>query len=75
MDREMDDGPVLIDPYRRTLVRLNPAAHRIWQLLDGQRSAEGIIKIMEAEFEIDAKSLQNDVAGFLKELQKREIIK
>jgi hypothetical protein len=72
---DMEDGPALIDPYRRTLIKLNPAAHRIWQLLDGKNSAEDIIGVMEAEFEIDERTLRRDVIDFLKDLIRREIIK
>jgi hypothetical protein len=68
------DGPVLIDPYRRTLIRLNPAAQAIWQLLDGKRPVAAIIEILRGEFEIDAKSLDRDVTSFLKDLSRREII-
>lgn len=64
----------LVDPYRRTLVRLNPAGLRVWQLLDGARSTESIIDIMEAEFEVDIDTLGKDVRDFLKELARREMI-
>jgi len=73
--KDMEDGPALIDPYRRTLVRLNPAAHRIWQLLDGKHSAEDIIGIMGAEFEIDDLTIRGDVVDFIKDLIRREMIK
>jgi coenzyme PQQ biosynthesis protein PqqD len=67
-------SPVLIDPYRRTLVELNPTALRIWQLLDGSHSVAAIIEILKNEFEADSQSVDKDVTGLLKELHKREMI-
>lgn len=68
------DGLALIDPYRRTLVKLNPTAQAIWQLLDGEHSVASIIDILKNEFEIDTKILEKDVIGLLKDLIRREII-
>jgi hypothetical protein len=71
-----DEGgaQVLIDPYRRTLVELNPTALRIWQLLDGSCPVFQIIEILKNEFEVDARSLGKDVMGLINELHKREMI-
>lgn len=73
--KDLGDGPALIDPYRRALVKLNPTAHRIWQLLDGGHSVNAIMDILEGEFNIERKRLSKDVLGFLKELAKREMIR
>jgi hypothetical protein len=73
--KDLGDGPALIDPYRRTLVKLNPTAHKIWQLLDGGHSAAAIIDILENEFQVDAKILEKDVIRFIKGLARREMIK
>lgn len=72
--KELADGPVLIDPYRRTLVQLNPVAREIWQLLDGGHSVAAVIDILKTDFEVDIKILEKDVIGFLKDLFRREII-
>ncbi len=73
--KELSGTPALIDPYRRTLVRLNPAAFEIWQLLDGTRSVLEIIGSVRDAFEIDEASLRKDVIGFLKEMLRREMIR
>lgn len=72
--KDLSDGPVLIDPYRRTLVKLNLTAQAVWRLLDGSHSVAAIIDTLKEEFEVDPKTLQKDVAGFLKDLLRREII-
>jgi coenzyme PQQ biosynthesis protein PqqD len=73
--KDADGNAALIDPYRRTLVKLNPAAHRIWQLLDGEHPVAAIIEMLKDEFDADAKILEKDVTGFIKELTRREMIK
>lgn len=72
--REFSDGPVLIDPYRRTLVRLNPTALEIWHLLDGGHSTEEIAHALEDRFDADAEDLKKDIAGFIQELVRREMV-
>jgi hypothetical protein len=73
--KELGEGPALIDPYRRTLISLNPAALEIWQLLDGERSVSGIIDALREIFDADEKVLEKDTVNFLDELAKREIIR
>jgi hypothetical protein len=72
--KDLGGAPVLIDPYRRTLVQLNPTAHKIWLLLDGERPVTAIIEVLNAEFEIDPGKLEQDISSFLKELVRREMI-
>ena len=73
--KDLCDGPALIDPYRRVLVKLNPAAQAIWQLLDGEHSVAAIIGILQDEFDVDAKIIQKDSVRFLEDLFRREMIK
>jgi|WetSurMetagenome_2_1015567.scaffolds.fasta_scaffold258453_2 coenzyme PQQ biosynthesis protein PqqD len=75
MRKDLDDCPVLIDPYRMTLVKLNPAAESIWQLFDGGHSVDEIIDILKNEFEVDAKTLEKDLRRFLNDLIRREMIR
>ena len=72
--KEIDGTGVLIDPYRRTLVKLNPAAQEIWRLLDGSRTYAGIIERLKAVFEVEAEELEKDVYVFLQDLIRREMI-
>jgi hypothetical protein len=72
--KEVDAAPALIDPYRRTLVTLNPTAFQIWQLLDGAHSVAAIVEQLKSELEVEDKILNKDIVGFLKDLIKREMI-
>ena len=75
MQRELDDGPALIDPYRRVLIQLNPTGVEIWGLLDGERSVIEIISVLRDKFEVSDETLNKDVVSFLKELFRREMIR
>ncbi len=64
----------LFDPYRRKMVKLNPTAFEIWQLLDGNRTSGKIIEMLQQNFEVDTEILQKDVLSFIMQLYKREMI-
>jgi hypothetical protein len=72
--RREGEETALIDPYRRTMARLNPVGSRVWELVDGTRSTASIIDIMKGEFEVEAERLAKDVRAFLKDLARREMI-
>jgi len=72
--KELEGSSVLIDPYRRTLVRLNETGLEVWGRLDGKRSVMAIVEELKEIFEIDEKSLVRDVVGFLDDLTRREIV-
>ncbi|MGE5307781.1 MAG: PqqD family protein [Deltaproteobacteria bacterium] len=71
---DLGDTGTLVDPYRRTLVKLNPAALQIWKLLDGTRPFGSLIEALSRDFEVDGPRLEKDVAAFLKDLARREMI-
>ncbi|MFA5100670.1 MAG: PqqD family protein [Candidatus Omnitrophota bacterium] len=72
--KEIGGEGVLIDPYRRTLVKLNPTAREIWLLLDGRRTCAGILEELKAVFDVDGRDLEKDVEGLLKSFIRREMI-
>jgi hypothetical protein len=75
MCKEIDGATVLIDPYRRTFVRLNSTASGIWRLIDSKHTCSAIIQELKSIFEVEDIVLEKDVVGFLKQLLEREIIK
>ena len=73
--KDLPDGPVLIDPYRRMMLRLDPVGADIWRLLDGSSSCKTIIDMLMSGYEVDEATLKRDVEVFLDALVKREIIR
>jgi len=74
IEKDLPEGPVLIDPYRRTMVPLDPVGLEIWRLLDGSRDVEDMVTILSGLFDVGEETLRRDVASFLRELAKREMI-
>ena len=75
IERQHADATVLIDPYRRTMILLDPVAREIWGALDGTRSVADIMALLKDGFEVDEPTLHKDVTVFLNDLVKREIIR
>lgn len=47
---------------------------RIWELLDGKRTAEEIKKTIVKEFKVQPKEAEKDLVVFLQELEKKNCI-
>jgi hypothetical protein len=54
---------------RACLYTLNSVAARIWELLDGQRSAEDIAGTIVEEYEVDLERARKDSMSFLRRLE------
>lgn len=74
MCKEFPDRFYLLDSYRRVLMELNETAFEVWGLIDGEHAASQITEAIAEKFNVDKDTAGKDVAGFLKELVKREII-
>jgi len=60
---------ILID--NGTMHQLNLLGGEIWRLCDGQRSLEQLIESLAAEYAVDRQELEEDVRGFVADLQQR----
>jgi len=66
--RVLDGEALILHPSAGTLHRLNETGTRLWELLDGERSIEGIAVALTDEYEIDVEDAVAqllDVAGDL----------
>ena len=73
--RTYDDEGVVIHSGSMELSVLNPIGTRIWELVDGERSVEGIINAIFEEFEVDLETATSDVMEFLGELLSRDLVR
>lgn len=55
-------------------VVLEGTAAAIWELIDGQRTAEEILAELEASFEDESGQMESQIAGFLAHLQNQHLI-
>ena len=72
--RIIDKEALAVNPKTSLIYPLNTVACRIWQLIDGTKSAEDIIKIMLEEFDADKKTLNLDVENFISQLSEAGLI-
>jgi pyrroloquinoline quinone biosynthesis protein D len=56
---------VVLDPSGRMLRGLNPTAARIWELIDGTRSLDGIAATVAQEFGEPPERVLGDVSRFV----------
>jgi hypothetical protein len=73
VSRKIGDEFIMV-PLRRkagdveSVYSLNEVAARIWELVDGDRSVEGIKDTLVAEFEVTAEEAENDLVELLMQL-------
>lgn len=65
---------VLLDPSGDMLRGLNPSGRRVWELIDGVRTASEIARLLAAEWAIDLSRAESDVARFLDALSARGLV-
>jgi len=71
---QVGEGVILVPIRQRAgdlddLYTLNETAARIWELIDGQRSLGEIRDLLVEEFDVSEGEAQQDVAGFVAELE------
>lgn len=74
-------GEKIIVPVRgrvgdlNSIYTLNGMANEIWEMLDGKRSVEDIIRKLGAEFDVDEETLAADVTRVVNELQQEGLVR
>ncbi|MBI3182901.1 MAG: PqqD family protein [Myxococcales bacterium] len=68
------DECVVLDESGRTLRGLNAAGARVWELLDGRRSAGEIARSISREFAVPVEAALADVGTFLLVLEDRALV-
>ncbi len=57
------------------MIKLNPTAEIIWKALESGNDFDGILNVMQKEFEeVDEATLKDDINYFLDKLRKYEIL-
>jgi len=68
-------GEMILVPIRQnvgdleSIYTLNETAARMWELLDGQRSLREIHGVIVDEFDVEAEEAQQDLLGFVAQLE------
>jgi hypothetical protein len=72
--RRMEGEMILLQPEEQKLCGLNPTGARVWDLVDGARSAGDIAGAIASEFGREATEVLGDVLAFLGELERRQLV-
>jgi hypothetical protein len=74
VSRLINNEAVLVLPTRGKIQVLNEVGARIWNLIDGSRTAGDIISLIESEYLVSSEDAKRDTMLFLSQLADREII-
>jgi len=68
------DGAVLLDIKQGLCFSMNPAGAKIWQMLKRGNSITDIANALKGELEVPRSEIEADVAAFVVELRKRNLV-
>jgi hypothetical protein len=72
--RTLDTEALVVDVSGGTLYPLNSVAARIWELCDGARSMEDIVRAIAGEFDADEDVIRRDAERFIDELTAAKLV-
>jgi len=72
--RVLDTEALVVDVKAGLLYPLNSVGARIWELSDGQRTVDEIIRTITDEFDADEGTIREDTSHFLRELVQAQLL-
>ena len=72
--REEASFTVLSDSRRQDLIRLNPAAARIWDLCDGRNGVDAMVRTMANDYDVSPATCASDIVLTLTAFKRRDLI-
>jgi hypothetical protein len=72
--RVIEGEAVILTMDTKVLRGLNAVGSRVWELIDGRRDVEGIVRALVEEFTVDPARARADVQAFLQELADRGLV-
>ena len=72
--QRLGDETVLVHLGTGRIHHANATGSRIWELLEGGRSVEELLKILQDEFDAPPDRLQQEVAAFIEQLAAEKMI-
>lgn len=72
---DMDGEILLYDPTSAITLHLNGPSAIVWQLCDGQRTAQDIIQEVQEAFPGQAEQIGEDIKNVIKDLSGRSVLK
>jgi hypothetical protein len=72
--RTLDTEALVVDVRGGTLYPLNSVAARIWELCDGARSIDEIVRTLAGEFDADEALIRRDAERFIDDLSTARLV-
>ena len=72
--RTLDTEALVVDVTGGTLYPLNSVAARIWELCDGARSFEDIVRALVHEFDAEEAVIRRDAERFIEDLTAARLV-
>lgn len=72
--RVIQGEAMLLTPHDSVLHTLNPVATRIWQLLPGHTTLEGLVAALAEEYDAEPTVLREDVQALIAALVEKRIL-
>lgn len=73
--RQLDDRILVLDVHRSRYLRLNESGSVLWQALDTPRRPDELVDVLTDAFDIDEQQAGADVAAFLRQLHRLELLR
>lgn len=74
VDRRLDGDRVLIDVTSKAMYVLNSTAWTIWELCDGQHSADQIMRELARRYQVEEAALGPECLELLRALEAAELV-
>lgn len=69
VEAEVDGERILLSPTDFSYFGLTGTAPRVWELIDGERTVDDILEILQSDYEATDSEIKDDVFSFLEALQ------
>ncbi|MBF0498880.1 MAG: SynChlorMet cassette protein ScmD [Candidatus Riflebacteria bacterium] len=71
---EFDDWAVLFNPDTADAVGINPVGVTVWKQMDGTRSIEDIVSVVQSNFEDVPEAVHEEIVAFVQMLEKNGFV-
>ncbi|HAA55902.1 MAG TPA: hypothetical protein DCE42_14155 [Myxococcales bacterium] len=72
--RNFDEHLILLDPNNALLHQLNEVGARIWELCDGQHTANEIANTLAQEYDVSVEQAREDLEQFTTQLKAKNLV-
>jgi hypothetical protein len=72
--RDYDGEAFIVVPGLGEYNILNPIGTRVWDLIDGRRGLDDIVRVISEEYDVPADVAEADVRSFVEDLRKHKML-